>query len=153
MVWRAVMTILIAFLSEFTMAVIEEAAVGMGISILFIGTILLPIVGNAAEHAAAVLFAYRDKMEISLGIAVGSAAQIALFVIPLSVVIAWPMGEHLSLDFHVFETATTVISVIIVSFAIHTGNSDWLKGLVLLVAYLIIAAALWVHEDPKVLTL
>lgn len=153
MVWCAVMTILIAFLSEFTMAVIEEAAVGMGISILFIGTILLPIVGNAAEHAAAVLFAYRDKMEISLGIAVGSAAQIALFVIPLSVVIAWPMGEHLSLDFHVFETATTVISVIIVSFAIHTGNSDWLKGLVLLVAYLIIAAALWVHEDPKVLTL
>ena len=64
-------------------------------------------------------------------------------------VIAWPMGEHLSLDFHVFETATTVISVIIVSFAIHTGNSDWLKGLVLLVAYLIIAAALWVLLVPS----
>jgi hypothetical protein len=83
---------------------------------LFLGTIIIPIVGNAAEHAAAIIFAAKNKMELSLGIAVGSATQIALFVVPLTVVIAWGIDTPLSLDFHPFETATLLVTVILVGF-------------------------------------
>jgi len=147
-VWMAILTIFIAFLSEFIVDAINGAAVGLGVPVLFIGTILLPIVGNAAEHAAALIFAYRNKMDICLGIAIGSASQIALFVIPFSVVISWMMGRPLSLDFQIFETAVIIITVIIVAFNIQNGESDWLKGAMLLVAYIIIGASFWIHKNP-----
>eukprot|EP00697_Spironema_sp_BW2_P001885 gnl/Spiro4/12529_TR6623_c0_g1_i1.p1 gnl/Spiro4/12529_TR6623_c0_g1~~gnl/Spiro4/12529_TR6623_c0_g1_i1.p1 ORF type:complete len:434 (-),score=107.96 gnl/Spiro4/12529_TR6623_c0_g1_i1:111-1412(-) len=147
--WSTIVTILIAFLSEFAVNTIEDAATGLGISTLFISGILLPIVGNAAEHASAIIFAYRDRMELALGIAVGSAAQISLFVIPFSVLLAWAMGQPLSLDFHNFETIITLITVLFVSQAIQQGRSDWLKGLMLVGAYVIISGAFWLHVDQE----
>jgi len=120
----------------------------LGVPILFIGTILLPIVGNAAEHAAAIIFAYKNKMDLCLGIAVGSAAQISLFVIPFTVVIAWMMGQPLSLDFHVFETAVLFMTVVLVSFTLQNGDSDWLKGAMLVTAYVLVSASFWIHRDP-----
>merc|ERR1712196_643361 len=101
----AAITVLISFLSEFIVSSLEEGAEDLGMPKLFVVTILLPIVGNAAEHAAAVVFAWRNKLDICIGIAVGSATQIAVFVIPFCVVVAWIIGEPLSLNFHIFETA------------------------------------------------
>ena len=162
---------------------VQPAAEALGIPQLFIGTILLPIVGNAAEHAAAIIFAMRGKMEISLGIAVGSAVQIALFVvrhaffrsrrytpparmsdvgcalipgnvccgqtkctlcvqstdfynmfynmfrlqIPFCTLVGWIMGQPLSLDYHMFETATLLASVLLLAALVQDGKANWLK--------------------------
>jgi len=146
--WMGVLTLFIAFLSEFIVSAIEGAADSLGFPILFIGTILLPIVGNAAEHASAIIFAYKNKMGLCLGIAIGSAAQISLFVIPFTVIVAWMMGQPLSLDFHVFETAVLFMTVVLVGFSIQNGESDWLKGALLVVAYILVSASFWVHKDP-----
>ena len=87
----------------------------LGVPDLFLGTIIIPIVGNAAEHAAAIIFASKNKMELALGIAVGSATQIALLVLPLCVVIAWMLDLPLSMDFHAFETGTLLLTVLLVA--------------------------------------
>lgn len=143
--WSSVLTLLIAVVSEIIVDVIEGAASDSGIPLLFIGTILLPIVGNAAEHASAIIFAYRNKCDIAMGIAVGSATQITLFVIPLCIVLGWAMGQPMSLDFHIFETSCLFITVVLVSAAMQNGDSDWLKGVVLLMAYALLSFAFWVH--------
>ena len=114
---------------------------------LFLGTIVIPIVGNAAEHAAAIIFAHKNKMELALGIAVGSATQIALFVVPLCVVIAWCLDLPLSMDFHPFETTTLVVSVILVGVLIQTGESHWLAGIILVVAYVVVSIGFFFHVD------
>lgn len=152
-VWGLIITVFISIISEFIVSAIQGAASQLHLPILFIGGILLPIVGNAAEHAAAVMFAYRNKMDIALGISLGSAAQIALFVIPLCVVSGGVMGQPLSLDFHAFETVCVLITVIVVVAAVNNGQSDWLKGAMLLTAYAIIATAFWYHVDPEDLVL
>jgi len=146
--WMGFFTTMIAFLSEFIVSAIEGAAESLGVPILFIGTILLPIVGNAAEHAAAIIFAYKNRMDLCLGIAIGSASQISLFVIPFTVIVAWMMGQPLSLDFHVFETAVLFMTVVLVTFCIQSGDSDWLKGAMLVMAYILVSAAFWIHKDP-----
>lgn len=145
--WMAIMAFLIALLSDIAVDSIESAANTFGLSTIFISSILLPIVGNAAEHASAVIFAMRNRMEISLGIAVGSSAQVSMFLIPVCVLIAWPMGQGLSLDFRVFEATCITISIIICSFIIQHGESDWMKGVVLLVAYFIAALSFWFHQE------
>ncbi|OLQ12870.1 Vacuolar cation/proton exchanger 2 [Symbiodinium microadriaticum] len=91
--WLGIITVFISLLSEWIVDTIEGAATSLGMPILFISGILVPIVGNAAEHAAAVVFAYRNKMEIALGSAVGSAVQISVFVIPLCVVLGWCLDK------------------------------------------------------------
>jgi len=147
--WCAVITVFIAFLSEFLVAAIEPAARSMDVPVLFLTTILLPIVGNAAEHAAAVIFAMRNKMEISMGVAVGSATQISLFAIPLLVVLAWMSDIPLDLNFHVFETCALTLSVILAGFVLHSGRSDWLKGVIFIAAYIALSVGFWIHNDPK----
>jgi Ca2+:H+ antiporter len=147
--WLAVITFFISMLSDYIVDAIEGAAKGMGTPLLFLAGILVPIVGNAAEHFAAVTFAWRNKMEISLGSAVGSAVQIAVFVIPLCVVLGWAMGEPMSLNFHVFETVVLLLSVLAVAVVLVDGRSHWLKGAVLLFAYVLIAASFWAHKDPE----
>lgn len=147
--WLALITFFISVLSDYIVDAIEGAAKGMGTPLLFLAGILVPIVGNAAEHFAAITFAWRNKMEISLGSAVGSAVQIAVFVIPLCVVLAWAMGEPMSLNFHVFETVVLLLSVLAVALVLVDGKSHWLKGVVLLVAYVLIAASFWAHKDPE----
>eukprot|EP00736_Rhodelphis_marinus_P006772 Rmarinus@m.4814 len=142
-----VVTVLIAFLSEYLVDAIDGAAESWGMTKLFIGVILIPIVGNAAEHATAVTVAYRNKMDLSLGVAVGSAVQIALFVIPLMVVVSWLMGKDLSLYFQMFETVCVFSTVLIVCYVLNTGTSNWIEGLVLLVAYIVISAAFFYHDD------
>jgi Ca2+:H+ antiporter len=145
--WLSVITVFIGYLSEYMVAAIQGAAEQMNAPDLFLGTIVIPIIGNAAEHAAAIIFAYKNKMELSLGIAVGSAVQIALFVLPACVIVAWWSGSPLSLDFHPFETTALIISVLLVGVLINSGKSNWLSGAMLLVGYVIVSVGFYVHID------
>ncbi|XP_055823744.1 vacuolar cation/proton exchanger 3-like [Solanum dulcamara] len=148
-IWLSILTLWIAVLSEYLVNAIEGASVAMSIPVAFISVILLPIVGNAAEHAGAVMFAVKDKLDISLGVAIGSSTQIAMFGIPFCVVVGWIMGRPMDLNFQLFETATLFMSVLVVAFMLQDGTSNYFKGLMLLLCYLIVAASFFVHIDPE----
>lgn len=147
-VWLGIITVFIAALSQWIVDTIEGAAASLGMHILFISGILVPIVGNAAEHAAAVVFAYRNKMEIALGSAVGSAVQISVFVIPLCVVIGWMMDKPMTMNFHIFETSTMLLTSVSIAIILMDGKANWLKGTMLILGYCIIGAGFWAHADP-----
>jgi len=145
--WLGLFTILVSMLSDYLVDTIEGAANSWGVPLPFVSTILLPIVGNAAEHAAAVMFAMKNKMNIALGVAVGSAAQITILVIPFCVVLGWAIDIPMDLNMHVFETAVLFVSVIIVVLFLQDGSSNWLKGLTLILSYLALAGAFYWHSD------
>merc|ERR1712039_764027 len=111
----------------------------MGMSDHFIGIILLPIVGNACEHAAAVRFAMQDKLGLSVSIAVGSSTQIALFVVPFSVLCGWCIQRPMDLNFGTLNTSMITLSVIVVLSMVVDGQSNWLQGYLLCSVYAIIA--------------
>ncbi|XWS47273.1 hypothetical protein CRYUN_Cryun14cG0138300 [Craigia yunnanensis] len=146
-VWLSILTAWIAVLSEYLVDAIEGASTSLKIPVAFISVILLPIVGNAAEHAGAIMFAMKDKLDISLGVAIGSSTQIAMFGIPFCVIIAWIMGRPMDLNFQLFETATLFLTVIVVAFMLQEGTSNYFKGLMLILCYLIVAASFFVHVD------
>lgn len=147
-IWLAIITAGISVLSEYLVDTIQEASATWNIPVAFISVILLPIVGNAAEHASAIMFAMKDKLDISLGVAIGSSTQISMFGIPISVVIGWIMGKQMDLNFQLFETATLFITVLVVAFMLQEGTSNYFKGLMLILCYLIVAASFYVHVDP-----
>eukprot|EP00227_Mantoniella_beaufortii_P012769 CAMPEP_0197582066 /NCGR_PEP_ID=MMETSP1326-20131121/5391_1 /TAXON_ID=1155430 /ORGANISM="Genus nov. species nov., Strain RCC2288" /LENGTH=434 /DNA_ID=CAMNT_0043146083 /DNA_START=258 /DNA_END=1562 /DNA_ORIENTATION=- len=149
--WLSVATIFISLLSSYLVDTIEGASASWDFSVAFISVILLPIVGNAAEHASAVMFAMKNKMDISLGVAVGSATQIALLVIPFCVIVGWFMDQPMDLNMEVFETATLFTTVVTVAFVCQDGRSNWLKGLTLILAYLLLAASFFFHKDPDLM--
>ncbi|KAF5471543.1 hypothetical protein F2P56_008324 [Juglans regia] len=146
--WLLGMTLIIALLSEYVVATIEDASDSWGLSVSFLSIILLPIVGNAAEHAGAIIFAFKNKLDITLGVALGSAAQIAMFVVPLCVIVAWIMGINMNLDFNILETGSLALSIIATAFTLQDGTSHYLKGLVLLLFYIVIAACFFVSKTP-----
>ncbi|CAI9757747.1 unnamed protein product [Fraxinus pennsylvanica] len=128
---------------------ISGASDAMNMPVAFISVILLPIVGNAAEHTSAIMFAMKDKLDITLGVAIGSSTQISMFVIPFCVIVGWTMGMHMDLNFQLFETATLFITVLVVAFMLQEGKSNYFKGLMLILCYLIVAASFYVHIDPS----
>ncbi|KAG0657444.1 hypothetical protein C6P46_006520 [Rhodotorula mucilaginosa] len=115
------------------------------ISTEWVGLILLPIVGNAAEHVTAVSVSVHDKIDLSMGVAVGSSIQIALFVIPFMTILGWIMDKPLSLLFDPFESVTLFLSVLIVNYTIQDGRSNWLEGFLLMMVYVIIAVSFWYY--------
>ncbi|CAN4106098.1 unnamed protein product [Withania somnifera] len=147
--WMVGMTVIIALLSEYVVGTIEAASDSWGISVSFISVILLPIVGNAAEHAGAVIFAFKNKLDISLGVALGSATQISMFVVPLSVIVAWIVGVRMDLDFSLLETGSLALAIIITAFTLQDGTSHYIKGLVLLLCYVVIGACFLVSNRPQ----
>ncbi|ESR38300.1 vacuolar cation/proton exchanger 3 [Citrus sinensis] len=147
--WLVGMTAIIAVLSEYVVGTIEAASDSWGISVSFISIILLPIVGNAAEHAGSIIFAFKNKLDISLGVALGSATQISMFVVPLCVVIAWIIGVYMDLDFSLLETGSLAFTIIIVAFTLQDGTSHYMKGVVLFLCYIAIAACFFVHKIPQ----
>ncbi|KAK3184599.1 hypothetical protein Dsin_031885 [Dipteronia sinensis] len=147
-IWLSVFTAWISILSEVLVDAIEGASVALKLPMAFISVILLPIVGNAAEHAGAIMFAVKDKLDISLGVAIGSSTQIAMFGIPICVIIGWIMGRPMDLNFQLFETATLFITVLVVAFMLQEGTSNYFKGLMLILCYVIVAASFFVHTDP-----
>ncbi|KAH6798224.1 cation exchanger 1 [Perilla frutescens var. hirtella] len=146
--WLVIMTGVVALLSEYVVATIEAASDSWGLSVSFISVILLPIVGNAAEHAGAVIFAFKNKLDITLGVALGSATQIAMFVVPMSVIVAWIMGINMDLDFNLLETGSLAISIILTAITLQDGTSHYMKGVVLLLSYAIISACFFVYRSP-----
>ncbi|MBT3651813.1 MAG: calcium/proton exchanger [Euryarchaeota archaeon] len=132
-------TILVGYMAELLVHSVDKAASEWGMPTLFIGVILLPFFGNAAEHFTAVIVAGKDKMDLSLAIAIGSSVQIAVFVAPLMVLFAWAMGVGLSLEFGLLETAATFMGVLVANFILNDGKTNWLEGAMLLACYVILA--------------
>jgi Ca2+:H+ antiporter len=128
-----------ALLSDFLVASLQPAVNALGLSKPFVGLILVPVVGNAAEHAGAIRLAMRDQMDVSIEIAVGSSTQIALFVAPFLVFFSLVVGKPLDFFFSGFEIAAVGFSTAIVALISRDGRSDWLEGAQLLAAYAIIA--------------
>ncbi|KAJ9693470.1 hypothetical protein PVL29_012305 [Vitis rotundifolia] len=146
--WLAILTLWVSVLSGYLVDAIEGASESLNMPVAFISVILLPIVGNAAEHASAIMFAIKNKLDITIGVAIGSSTQISMFVIPFCVVVGWVMGQPMDLNFQLFETATLFIAVLVVAFMLQEGTSNYFKGLMLILCYLIVAASFFVHVDP-----
>lgn len=124
LVTLAISTTLVAFCSEFMVDSIDGLTATGGVSTTFVGLILLPIVGNAAEHATAVTVAMKDKMDLSIGVAVGSSMQIALLVFPFIIILGWILGKDcMTLYFDTFQIATLFVSVLLVNYLIQDGKS------------------------------
>ncbi|KAF7550582.1 hypothetical protein G7Z17_g5602 [Cylindrodendrum hubeiense] len=137
-------TVFIALCAEFMVNSIDAVTANGSVSEEFVGLILLPIVGNAAEHATAVTVAIKDKMDLAIGVAVGSSMQVALFLIPLLVIIGWGMGnEDMNLSFDIFQVAVMFVAVLLTNYLIADGKSHWLEGFLLISLYLIIAVCSW----------
>lgn len=136
-------TIIVALASEMLVASLEGVSAHAGISSHFIGIILLPIVGNACEHASAIRFAIQDKPGLSIGIAVGSSTQISLFVVPFSVIVGWCIDKDMDLNFGSLNTTVMSISVIVVLSVVVDGTANWLQGYLLMSGYFIIAVLYW----------
>ncbi|KAL3365188.1 hypothetical protein AABB24_010372 [Solanum stoloniferum] len=146
--WLIGMTITIALLSEYVVGTIEAASDSWGISVSFISLIVLPIVGNAAEHAGSIIFALKNKLDISLGVALGSASQISMFVVPLCVIMGWIIGVDMDLDFSILETGSLAFSIILIAFTLQDGTSHYMKGAILCLAYCAIGACFFFHKIP-----
>jgi len=137
-------TVVTSFAADYLVASIEETAERYSIPKPFIGLILLPLVSNAAEHVTSVWMALKDKMELTIGICVGSSIQISSFVIPLLVIVGWATGHDLTLFFANFETIVLFVSVLLVNLLIQDGKSNYMEGLMLVTLYFVIALSFWV---------
>lgn len=140
-------TVLVALCAEYLVGSIDSIVETAHISKTFIGLILLPIVGNAAEHVTAVVVAYKNKMDLAIGVALGSSMQIALFVTPFLVILGWIMGVDMNLQFGLFETVVFFLSVLVVNYLIGDGKSNYLEGVMCIGTYIVIALAFYVYPD------
>jgi Ca2+:H+ antiporter len=140
-----VVTLAVAVESELLVESLEEATSALGLTALFTGVIVLPIIGNAAEHATAVTVAMKDKMDLSVSVAVGSSMQIALFVAPVLVITGWIIGQPMDLDFNPFELVAVAVAVLIANSISSDGESNWLEGSLLLATYAVLGLAFYFH--------
>jgi Ca2+:H+ antiporter len=140
----AVISILIAMCAENLVNTLDDVVSSMHINKTFIGLILLPIVGNAAEYVSAFRASARGKMSLALGVAVGSSMQIALFVTPALVLLGWAIGQPMSLSFEPFGAIVFYLSVIVVEGVIADGDSNYLEGAMLVGVYMIVALGFFV---------
>ncbi|MEM9274248.1 MAG: calcium/proton exchanger [Cyanobacteria bacterium P01_F01_bin.143] len=140
-----VITVAVAIESELLVDSLEVATSELGLTALFTGVILLPIIGNAAEHATAVTVALKNKMDLSVSVAMGSSMQIALFVAPVLVIGGWAMGQPMDLNFNPFELVAVIVAVLIANSVSSDGESNWLEGSLLLATYTILGLAFFFH--------
>lgn len=131
-------TILVAVMSEFLVGAVEEASHTLGLTQIFVGVILVAIIGNAAEHSTAILVAMKNKMDLALNIAVGSSMQVALFVAPVLVFASYAFGSPMDLIFSSLEVVAISVSVLIVALIAQDGESNWMEGVLLLAVYTIL---------------
>ncbi|MBE9007988.1 calcium/proton exchanger [Fortiea sp. LEGE XX443] len=146
--WSGVLlvcTLLVALESEMLVDSLEVATSQLGLTALFTGVILVPIVGNAAEHATAVTVAMKNKMDLSVSVAVGSSMQIALFVAPVLVIAGWVFDQPMDLDFNPFELVAVAVSVLIANSISSDGKSNWLEGILLLAAYTVLGLGFYFY--------
>lgn len=129
----------VVVVSEILVGSVEETAKGFGFGELFVGAVIVGIVGNAAEHSSAILLARKGKIDLSIGIAAGSGTQIALFVVPILVFAGIALGQPFTLEFTLYELVTIFLAAIILNLIAHDGKSNWFEGVMLTAAYIIIA--------------
>ncbi|CCF60729.1 hypothetical protein KAFR_0L01210 [Kazachstania africana CBS 2517] len=144
-------TILVSICADYLVGAIDSVVASSGLSKTFIGLIVIPIVGNAAEHVTSVMVAMKNKMDLAIGVAIGSSLQIALFVTPFMVLVGWLIDVPMTLNFSTFETATLFISVFLSNYLVLDGESNWLEGVMSLSMYLLIAMAFYYYPDIDVL--
>ncbi|KAF1832244.1 vacuolar calcium ion transporter /H(+) exchanger [Decorospora gaudefroyi] len=142
-----IITVLVAVCAEYLVDSIDAIVESAHISKTFVGLILIPIVGNAAEHVTAVIVAYKGKMDLAINVAIGSSMQIALFVTPFLVILGWIIHQPMTLHFQSFETMVFFISVLIVNYLIQDGKSNYLEGAMCIGIYAIIALAFYIYPD------
>jgi Ca2+:H+ antiporter len=138
---------IIALLSEMLVDQIGPVTKALGMTELFVGVIVVALVGNAAENSTAILMARRNRMDVAMSIATGASTQIALFVAPVLVFVSVAMGQPMTLVFNGFEIAAIVLSVVIVDMISSDGETNWLEGVQLLAVYAIIAVAFYFVPD------
>jgi Ca2+:H+ antiporter len=138
-----VATAFVALMSELLVGAVEHTAQNFGMTEVFVGVILVAIIGNAAEHSTAILVAMKNQMDLAMNIAVGSSIQIALFVAPLLVFVGYLIGQPMDLLFTTFEVVAVAISVGVVSLIAMDGESNWMEGIQLLAVYVILAMAFY----------
>jgi Ca2+:H+ antiporter len=138
-------TALIALISEFLVGSVEEASRALGMTEVFVGVIVVAIIGNAAEHSTAVMVAFKNKMDLAVNIAVGSGIQIALFVAPVLVFASLLMGHQPILDLHFtpMEVVAVVISIGVLALVSMDGETHWMEGVMLLAVYAMLAIAFY----------
>jgi len=135
----------VALISEFLVGSVESAAHALGMNRIFVGVVVVAVIGNAAEHSTAVLVAMKNKMDLAMNVAVGSSIQVALFVAPVLVFASLFMGHGVTLDLHftILETVAIILSVIVLAMVCLDGESHWMEGVMLLAIYIILALAFY----------
>jgi len=141
-------TVVVALLSEFLVGTIESVRASIGVTEVFVGIIVVAIVGNAAEHSTAVVMALKNKMDLSVGIAIGSSLQIALFVAPLLIFLSYCFGRPMDLEFSLPEVFAVVASVYILFQISGDGETNWIEGVQLLSVYLILGILFFYLPEP-----
>jgi Ca2+:H+ antiporter len=136
-------TVLTTIQAELLVRTLEPTLKSFGLTELFVGVIVVALIGNAAEHYSAVVAAHDDQMTLAVEIAVGSSAQIALLVAPVLVLLSFAFGNPMSLLFNAFEIAAIGLSVIATAMVVLDGESNWVEGLQLLAAYFVLALAFY----------
>jgi Ca2+:H+ antiporter len=138
-----VSTLAVAYESEMFVGVVESATKGLGLTPLFTGVILLPLVGGAAEYVTAVGVALKNNMDLSVSVAMGSSLLVALLMAPLLVLVGYAIGQPMDLNFNPFEIVAVGIAVVVANLISSDGRSNWLEGVLLLATYFILAAAFY----------
>ena len=138
-------TVIVAFMAEMLVEGVDYLTQTLGLSELFVGVILVALIGNAAEHLTAVVVAMKNKMDLAVNIAMGSALQVALFVAPVLVLLGFFIGRPLDLVFNLFEVAAVVVTMFVVNSITQDGESNWVEGVQLLAAYAILGVAFFFH--------
>ncbi len=138
-------TVVVAYEAELLVHAVEQVTHAWHLTPLFIGVILLPLIGNAAEHLTAVTAAAKDKMDLALGVVTGSSTQIALFVAPVLVLAGVALGQPMTLSFNLFEVAALFVAVLIANQICTDGQTNWLEGAQLLAAYAILGVSFYFH--------
>ncbi|MDB5189094.1 MAG: putative H+/Ca2+ exchanging protein [Parcubacteria group bacterium] len=138
-------TVFVAILSEILVGAIRPVVAQFGWTELFIGVVVVAIVGNVAEHLSAVTAAMKNKMDLSLQIAIGSATQIVMFVAPVLVLVSFFIGTPMNLVFNTFELVAIIFAIFVTNAVVEDGESTWFEGFQLLVAYVIMAVAFFLH--------
>jgi Ca2+:H+ antiporter len=131
----------IGLLSEMLVGATEEATESLGLSEFFVGLILVPIIGNAAEHSSAVLMAMKNRMDLAVNIAVGSSIQVALLIAPILVFLGLAFGQPMDLAFSTIEVAAVALSVGIATVIVQDAQTNWLEGAFLLIVYAVLGVA------------
>ena len=145
-VWLLIITLCISAMSDILVDTIDGFALRMRLSEVFTSMVVVPFFSNVAEQVSAVLFAYRNEMDLCVGVTVGSAIQVATFVLPGCVLIGMVVDRSMTLYFHGYETMCMFLAVIVVAAVLQGGTTNWLVGATLIGIYVMIAAGIWFHE-------